>query len=129
MIGAFTVAAALASAAPAEASREIPFEASSEHFADAKACRAHLDHTAFTADAADYEVVRGPYVLTEGDMRVHMVRAEGSGHRIWEHRCLDKQLSSRTWHHAMEAAQDEFTVESAARKAEWLKKDASKQEQ
>jgi hypothetical protein len=58
---------------------------------------------------------------------VHMVRAEGSGHRIWEHRCLGKDLSSRSWNHSMEAAEEAFTVESAALKAEWLNKDSPKQ--
>ena len=121
------VLALLAAASPAAASDETPFEPSTELFADAKACRAHLERT--VTSAQDYEVVRGPYVLTDGDVRVHLVRAEGNGHRIWEHRCVDKVLSSRTWNHSMAAADEDFTVESVARTAEWLKKGAPKKEQ
>lgn len=117
----------IAAAAPAPAADEVAFQPSSEHFADAAACRASLERT--ISAAQDYEVVRGPYAITDGDVRIHMVRAEGSGHRIWEHRCVDKVLSSRTWNHSMEAAEEPFTIESAARKAEWLKKEAPKQEQ
>jgi len=106
---------------------EVQFVASADVFADASACRVRLEAEAGKAQAQRYDAVRGPYEIAEGDLRVHMVRAEGSGHRIWEHRCLGKDLSSRTWNHSMEAADEEFTLESAAAKAEWLKKDASKQ--
>lgn len=109
------------------AAEEAAFEPSALVFADAAACRAHLESEAAKAGAANYDAVRGPYSIAEGDVRVHMVRAEGSGHRIWEHRCAGKDLSSRTWNHSMEAAEEAFTVESVARRAEWLKKDAPKQ--
>jgi hypothetical protein len=126
----FFAAALIVSAAPALASDdEVKFEPSSEQFADASACKAHLQRAVSTAEKENYAAVRGPYEITEGDVRVHMVRAEGGGHRIWEHRCIGKDLSSRTWSHSMEAAEEAFTVESAARKAEWLKKDAPKQKQ
>lgn len=130
MIRILLASALIASAGPALASEEEEkFEPSSETFANAAACHAHLQSTVSTAEKENYAAVRGPYPVAEGDVRVHMVRAEGNGHRIWEHRCLDKALSSRSWNHNMEAAEEAFTVESAARKAEWLKKDASKQKQ
>jgi hypothetical protein len=122
------ITALLLAAAPAEAIEgEEPFSASADLFADAPACRVRLQAEAAKAQAARYDAVRGPYEIAEGDVRVHMVRAEGVGHRIWEHRCLGKELSSRTWNHSMETAEEAFTVESAVRSAEWLKKDAPKQ--
>lgn len=113
-------------AAPA-AAEEAKFEPSAERFADAGGCRTHLDGLVSATNGKGYDAVKGPYVLTDGDLRVHMVKAEGTGHRIWEYRCLVEQLSSRTWYHSMEADAEEFTVESAVRTAEWLKKDAPKQ--
>lgn len=117
--------ALLLAAAPAAAEEEeAKFVPSAEAFADAASCRIHLERTVSAAAPADYAAIRGPYSIAEGDVRVHMVKAEGTGHRIWEHRCLDKALSSRTWAHSMEAQEEAFTVESAVRSAEWLKKDA-----
>ncbi|HEX8214477.1 MAG TPA: hypothetical protein VF582_03280 [Allosphingosinicella sp.] len=114
--------------APAVAQdQEAPFEAGKDVFADAAACRVRLEAEAAKARTARYDAVRGPYEIADRDLRVHMVRAEGTGHRIWEHRCLGKDLSSRTWNHSMEAAEEAFTVESAVRSAEWLKKDAPEQ--
>ena len=107
----------LGSAEPAE------FEPSPERFADAAACRTHLEGLVAEARGGDYAVVQGPYDLSAGDVRIHMIRAEGGGHRIFEHRCLAVDLSARSWLHSMAAGEEEpFTVESAARKAEWLKK-------
>jgi len=123
--GALLLALLLAPAAAEQ--EEAPFEASSDVFADAAACRGRLESEAAKAQAARYDAVRGPYAIEDGDVRVHMVRAEGTGHRIWEHRCLGKDLSSRTWNHSMEAAEEAFTVESAVRSAEWLKKEPGKQ--
>jgi hypothetical protein len=116
--------AVLLLASPA-AAEEAKFEPAAERFADAAACRSHLE--GLVAAAKGYDAVRGPYPIAEGDVRIHMVRAEGSGHRIWEHRCLAEKLSARSWHHGMEQPEEEFTVESAAKKAEWLKKDAPQQ--
>jgi hypothetical protein len=113
--------------APAPIEEEAKFVASAEVFADAAACRGHLERTVSGSTAGGYAAARGPYEVTGGDVRVHLVRAEGAGHRIWEHRCLDKALSSRTWTHSMEGEEEAFTVESAARTAEWLKKDVPKQ--
>ncbi|HEY0625887.1 MAG TPA: hypothetical protein VGD10_04060 [Allosphingosinicella sp.] len=113
-------------AAPA-AAEEVPFVVSAERFADAAACRAHIDGLAATARAERYDAVEGPYELVAGDVRIHMVKAEGAGHRISEHRCLAAELSARSWNHSMEADEEEFTVESVAARAEWLKKDAPKQ--
>ena len=109
------------------AAREAPFEASGESFADAAACKAHIAGLADAARAQGYDAVEGPYEIAAGDVRVHMVRAEGLGHRIHEHRCLAEKLSGRSWTHAMEAAEEPFTVESAARNAEWLKKGRAQQ--
>ena len=100
------------------------FEPGGERFADAAACKAHLVTLADGARAAGYEIVKGPYDIASGDVRIHMVRAEGDGHRIAEHRCFGAEFSSRSWHHSMAAAEQEFTIESVARDAEWLKKDA-----
>ena len=107
------------------ASGEAPFEPSAERFADAALCRAHLQ--SIVTAAAGYDAVRGPYDLAEDDVRIHLIRTEENGHRIWEHRCLGASLSARTWQHAMAAAEDDFTIESVARNAEWLKKDAPQQ--
>jgi hypothetical protein len=123
MIGLLLVASML-QAAPADAA-EAPFEPAVELFADAAACRLHLE--GLVAAAKDYDAVRGPYAISEGDIRIHMVRAEGSGHRIWEHRCLAEKLSARSWNHSMAPADEPFTLESAAARAEWLKKDGPKQ--
>ena len=111
---------ALAAAGP-----EAPFVPSAERFADAAACRVHLEGVVGEARQQDYVAVEGPYAIAEDDVRIHMVRAEASGHRIDEHRCLGADLSARSWRHAMEgaSAEEAFTIESVARKAEWLKKD------
>lgn len=112
-----------AAAAPAD---EAPFDPAPERFADAEACVGHLRILAADAEGQGYEAVRGPYEIAAGDIRIHMVRAEGAGHRIWEHRCLGQALASRTWHHGMKGA-EEFTIDSVAREAEWLKQDAPEQ--
>ena len=109
------------------AAREAPFEDSAERFADAAACKAHLAGLADAAQGQGYDAVEGPYEIAAGDTRVHMVRAEGAGHRIEEHRCQAEKLSARSWTHAIEAAEEPFTVESAARSAEWLKKGRAQQ--
>ncbi|MBA3676660.1 MAG: hypothetical protein H0W74_04570 [Sphingosinicella sp.] len=115
------ILAAFLGASPAMA-EEAPFKASAERFANPAACVTHLD--TLVLGAKDYDAVRGPYEIAGGDVRIHMVRAEGSGHRIWEYRCLAEKLSERSWSHSMAAGDEEFTVESVARNAEWLKKDA-----
>ena len=109
------------------AAAEVPFDASGESFADAAACRARLVSLAGQATGKGYDAVEGPYEVARGDIRVHMVRAEGAGHRITEHRCLAEKLSARSWSHRMEDEQPEFTVESVARDAPWLKKDRAQQ--
>jgi hypothetical protein len=105
---------------------ETPFEDSARRFADPAACKAHLAGLAAEARDAGYDAVEGPYDLAAGDVRIHMVRAEGVGHRIAEHRCLGSSLSARSWRHAM-VEEGEFTVESVARGAPWLKKGAGQQ--
>lgn len=118
------LAAASLLASPAAAAEEAAFKPSPLTFPDAAACRAQL--SGIVSSAQGYDVVRGPYDLAAGDVRIHLVRAEDTGHHIWEHRCLAEVLSSRDWVHRMEQTEEAFTVESAARKAEWLKKEAPK---
>jgi hypothetical protein len=110
-------------------SEEVPFEPSVATFADAAACRAHLTSLTAAARGQSYAAVEGPYDVGAGDVRVHLVRAEGSGHVIAEHRCLADKLSARSWTHAMEPPEEEFTVESVARTAEWLKKGGAEKQQ
>jgi hypothetical protein len=105
---------------------ETPFEPASRSFADAATCEAHLAALAGTARSGGFDAVQGPYEVAAGDIRIHTVRAEGSGHRIAEHRCLAAELSARSWTHVMAAAEPEWTVESAARSAPWLKKSGGK---
>ena len=120
-----TILALMLAAAPPEPA---PFEPSEQSFADAAACKARLVTLASDARGAGYDVVEGPYDLAPGDVRIHMIRADGEGHRISEHRCLEAALSSRSWRHSMAGAEEEFTIESVARNAEWLKKDAPEQQ-
>ncbi len=103
-------------------SEETPFTPSAESFADAAACKARLAAIAAEARAGGFDAVEGPYDVAAGDVRIHTVRAEGPGHRIAEQRCLADKLSARSWTHAMAQAEPEWTVESAARSAPWLKK-------
>ena len=107
------------------AAAEVPFEASGEVFADPAACKLRL--ASLAGDAVGYDAVEGPYEVGRGDIRIHMVKAEGAGHRITEHRCLLAKLSARSWSHRMEGEAGEFTVESVARDAPWLKKDRAQQ--
>ncbi len=101
---------------------ETPFEPSAASFADAAACASHLAGLAAGARRSGYDAVEGPYALAAGDVRIHMVRAEGGGHRIAKHRCVAEKLSARSWDHNMAAAEPDFTVESAAKAAPWLRK-------
>jgi hypothetical protein len=112
----------LLAAAGVDAVEETPFEPSSRSFADAAACKAFLATQAEEARHGGFDAVEGPYVLAAGDVRIHTVRADGSGHRIHEQRCLAEKLSARSWRHALVADEPEFTVESVARSADWLKK-------
>ena len=110
----------------AAASHEAPFEPK-RAFADAAACQAHLAGLADAAQSDGSDSVKGPYEIAAGDVRIHMVRAEGAGHRIEEHRCLGEKLGARSWTHKMEEEDAPFTVESAARDAAWLKQGAAEQ--
>ena len=114
----------LAAAAAPGSLEEVPFEAATLSFSDAAACKAYLASQAEEARHGGFEAVEGPYALSAGDVRIHTVRADGSGHSIHEQRCLAARLSARVWRHAMVADEPEFTVESVARSAEWLKKGA-----
>jgi len=107
----------LAAAVPAHDEPVIPdFAASTERFADAAGCRAHMAGVVSAARTSGFAAAEGPYQFEAGDVRAHTVRAEGSGHRIAEYRCLAERLAARSWVHAMEAAEEDFTVESAARR-------------
>ena len=106
----------------AASEEEAPFKASAEVFADAAACKARLTALAAEARGGGFDAIEGPYELAAGDTRIHTVRADGPGHRIAEHRCLAEKLSNRSWTHVMADAEPEWTVESAARTAPWLKK-------
>ena len=115
------LATALATAAAA-AEPELPdFEPAAERFADAAGCRAHLGRLVAAARADGFDAAEGPYDLAAGDVRAHTVKAEGSGHRISEYRCAAERLGTRSWTRSMAAAEEEFTVESVARRAGWLK--------
>lgn len=123
------LAAILLLAAPPLAAEEpAVFEPGAESFADAPSCKAHLVRLAGEARGSGYDAVEGPYDVAPADVRIHMVRAEREGHRIAEHRCVDAAYSSRSWRHSMGPAEPEFTIESVARDAEWLKKDAPEQQ-
>ena len=121
------LAATAAVAAPDPGAEPAEFEAAQERFADAAACRTHLSGLVTRARADGFDAAEGPYELTEGDVRAHTVRAEGAGHRIAEYRCEEARLSARSWTHSMAAEEEEFTVESVARRAEWLKQGRSEQ--
>lgn len=116
------LAAPLAVAAAQPAPDALPeFEASAERFADAAGCRDHLGRLVATARRDGADAAEGPYDFEGGEIRAHTVRAEGSGHRIAEYRCAAGRLASRTWTRSMEPPEEEFTVESVARRAPWLK--------
>ncbi len=126
MIAALPVAVLLLMAAPA--GKEVPFEPSTETFADAAACKARLVKIVAGARREPHPAVEGPYDIAPGDVRAHWVDISGSGHRITEHRCLAEKLSGRTWRHSMDGSEAEQpdTIDSLAAKAEWLKKNNSR---
>ena len=108
---------ALASAAAADPPE---FENAPDRFGDATECLGHLQLLVDSARGGDFDAVEGPYVLGASDVRAHMIRAEGLGHRISEYRCVDAQLSARTWVERMdERADGAFSIESLAG-AQWL---------
>jgi hypothetical protein len=111
----------LAAAAAATANEPPEFQASAERFADAAGCRLHLERLVADARAARLDAAEGPYEVAPSDLRAHTVRASGSGHRIDEYRCAAAELSARNWTRSMAAEEEEFTIESVARRAEWLK--------
>ncbi|HEY0444859.1 MAG TPA: hypothetical protein VGD19_00235 [Allosphingosinicella sp.] len=116
-------------AAPAlAASQEAPFEPVAQSFADAGACRLHLAALVSDARGRDYAAAEGPYAIAEGDERAHMVQTEQRGHRITEYRCQSAALSSRSWTHEMDQGEEPFTIDSVARKADWLKKDGGEKQ-
>lgn len=118
----FALAAAHLLAAAPHSEPEIPdFQASTERFADAAGCSAHMSSLVAAARAAGSAAAEGPYDVEAGDVRAHIVTAEGRGHRIAEYRCLAEQLSARSWTHSIAALQEEeFTIESVARRAPWF---------
>ena len=109
-------------AVAAIASEPPGFEAQPDLFADDAACRAHLGRLVAAARAQSADAAEGPYQFEGEDHRAHIVRREGIGHRISEYRCESERLSGRNWRRSMEGEAGEFTVESAVRDADWLKK-------
>ena len=98
------------------------FRRAAASFTDAAGCRTHLARLVGEARSSGFDAAEGPYELAAGDVRAHTVRAEGHGHRIAEYRCAAAELSERSWTRSMAGeAEEEFTVESVARRAEWLK--------
>jgi hypothetical protein len=93
-------------------------------FATPAACDARLTEIVEEARKGRWIAVEGPYIVAQGDRRIHMVEALANGHAITEHRCGQKELSTRTWRHSMgsEDSGAPETIESMAAKAEWLKK-------
>jgi hypothetical protein len=119
----------LAAAAQPHVDEDLPdFRPGAERFADAGECRSHLARLVSAARTEGFDAAEGPYDFASGDVRAHTVRGEGSGHRIAEYRCLAARLASRSWTHAIEPPEEEFTVESVARRAEWLKQGARQQQ-
>ena len=124
MLRALLLLPLLAAAAPEH--REAPeppeFRRAAASLADAAGCRTHLARLVVEARSSGFDAAEGPYELAAGDVRAHTVRAEGHGHRIAEYRCAAAELSERSWTRSMAGeAEEEFTVESVARRAGWLK--------
>ena len=120
MIRALLALPLLAASAAVAASEPPEFEISPEAFADAGACLGHLQRLIADARGGDFDAVEGPYTLGAADVRAHMVRAEGLGHRISEFRCAGAQLSSRSWIERMDHRADgAFSIEALAG-AQWL---------
>ena len=121
------MAAALVLAGAAEA--DLPdFEPAELRFAVASECRGHLAQIVAEARGDGFEAAEGPYEIAPGDVRAHRIRADGAGHRIEEYRCEEARLSARSWRRSMAGAEEEFTVESVARRAEWLKQGRGQQQ-
>jgi hypothetical protein len=97
------------------------FTAASQRFADPAACRAFLGRLVVEAAGSGFDAAEGPYELAPDDVRAHTVRAVGAGHRISEYRCSAAELGERSWTRSMTDEAEEFTVESVARSAAWLK--------
>jgi|GEM_PF-2153313 len=106
------------------------FRRSAARFDDAAGCRAHLARLVEEARASGADAAEGPYDFAYGDVRAHTVRASGAGHVIAEYRCTGADLAARIWTRSMAGAaqaEEEFTVESVARRAPWLKPAGRKQ--
>lgn len=97
-------------------------------FLDAASCRARLAEIARQARGGGYDAVEGPYDIAPGDVRIHTVAAEGSGHRITEHRCEGARLSGRSWTRSMEPEETPFTIESIAPTLPWVKQPTRQQQ-
>jgi hypothetical protein len=122
MVRALLVLAPFLLAAVPHVEPDLPdFEPVERRFADAAGCRAHIVGLVAEARRGGFDAAEGPYDFAAGDVRAHTVRPDGGGHRIAEYRCLADRFSARSWTHAMAAVEEEeFTVESVARRAPWL---------
>jgi hypothetical protein len=130
LILAAPVAAAYAAPDQGEAPEPPAFRRAATLFADAAGCRAHLGRLVGEARASGFDAAEGPYDFAAGDVRAHTVSAQGLGHRIAEYRCAAAELSQRSWTRSMSGeaeAEEEFTIESVARRAPWLKQSGSQQ--
>ncbi len=114
------LAAILLLGTAAALAEEAPFEPGNKAFADAAGCKSHLVTLLSEAKAFSYAAAEGPYEVAAGDVRIHLVAAEGAGPRITEHRCQAEKFSSRSWTHSMAESEEDFTVEKVARSAEWM---------
>lgn len=115
-------------AGPTTGTGETPFEPGADSFRTAAECKARLAAIADESRRGAYDAVEGPYDLGSGEVRIHTVAAEGKAHRIAEHRCLAEKLSSRSWTHRMEEDSPEFSIDSVARSAAWLKQGAAQKQ-
>ena len=120
MVRALLLLAPLLAAAVPHAEPDLPDFGAQRRFADATSCRAHMAGLVAEARRGGFDAAEGPYDVAAGEIRAHTVRAAGGGHRIAEYRCLANRFSARAWTHAMAPAEEEFTIESVARRAPWL---------
>ncbi|HEX8642556.1 MAG TPA: hypothetical protein VF702_01430 [Allosphingosinicella sp.] len=120
MARAFLLLAPLLAAAAPHVEPDLPDFEVQRRFADAAGCRTHIAGIVAAARRGGFDAAEGPYDFAAGDVRAHTVFAAGSGHRIAEYRCLADRFSARSWTHAIMPAEEEFTVESVARRAPWL---------
>jgi hypothetical protein len=120
MVRALLLLAPLIAAAVPHDEPDLPDFGAQRRFADPASCRAHMADLVAEARRGGFDAAEGPYDVADGESRAHTVRAAAGGHRIAEYRCLADRFSARAWTHSMVPAEEDFTVESVARRAPWL---------